>query len=169
MIDFNELEQTCYNNAKAKGFWDNPRNFGEAIALCHSEVSEAYQGFVMGNPPDDKLPQYSSVDTELADVVIRLMDMSGGFGLRLPLHIDLLKLEIDYKGVEDSLLKIHLYLSEALEAHRKNKGELCSANLSIVIRIIVISCEELKIDLESVVSDKLGYNKTRPYKHGKGY
>ncbi len=58
------------------------RNFGELIALCHSELSEALEGH-RKNLMDDKLPHRRMVEVELADTVIRILDMCGGLGLDL--------------------------------------------------------------------------------------
>jgi NTP pyrophosphatase (non-canonical NTP hydrolase) len=58
------------------------RNFGELIALCHAELSEALEGH-RKNLPDDKLPHRSMVEVELADCLIRIFDLAGGLGLDL--------------------------------------------------------------------------------------
>lgn len=69
-------------NVKA-GWWTDlttgeplDRNFGELIALCHSELSEAMEGH-RKSKMDDHLPQYPMWWVEMADTFIRMMDMCG--------------------------------------------------------------------------------------------
>lgn len=52
------------------------RNDGEMIALMHSELSEALEGIRKGSM-DSHLPHRSSVEVELADTVIRILDYAG--------------------------------------------------------------------------------------------
>lgn len=82
-IDFDCMAEEVHMNSRAKGWWDEDRNNGEMIALMHSELSEALEGYRHGNPPDDHIPEFSSVEAELADVVIRIMDMAAARGLRV--------------------------------------------------------------------------------------
>ena len=58
------------------------RNFGELIALCHSELSEALEGH-RKDLNDDKLPHRKMVEVELVDCLIRIFDLAAGFGFDL--------------------------------------------------------------------------------------
>lgn len=76
---FNALSEIVYQTELDKGFREPlvDGNDGEFIALCHSELSEALEGFRHGNPPDKHCPKFSSVEVELADTIIRIM--GGGY------------------------------------------------------------------------------------------
>jgi NTP pyrophosphatase (non-canonical NTP hydrolase) len=74
------IASIVHANARAKGFWDKERNDGEALALIHSEVSEALEALREGNPPSEKALGFSCVEEECADVLIRMMDLAAGRG-----------------------------------------------------------------------------------------
>lgn len=61
---------------------DNPLHFSNKLCLIHSEVSESMDGD-RKNKMDEHLPHRPSREVELADAVIRIFDLAGGYGLDL--------------------------------------------------------------------------------------
>jgi NTP pyrophosphatase (non-canonical NTP hydrolase) len=80
---WNDVATEVHAIARDKGFWDNDRNNGEALALVISEVCEGLEALRHGNPADDKIPEFTGIEAELADVVIRIMDLSEARGWRV--------------------------------------------------------------------------------------
>jgi NTP pyrophosphatase (non-canonical NTP hydrolase) len=72
----NDLIKECHRVAQAKGWWDEPRNDGELIALMHSELSEALEA--MRNHQDQ-----DALAEELADCCIRIFDYCGSRKINL--------------------------------------------------------------------------------------
>ena len=80
---FKHIQKWAHGVAVDKGFWDVDRNDGELLALIHSEISEALEALRKNVAHDKHLPQYTGVEVELADAVIRIMDMAQRRGYNL--------------------------------------------------------------------------------------
>ena len=85
VFQIEQLQQQVYAANEAQGFWDGPSNDNNAskIALMHSELSEALEADRKGIESDDKIPEFTGLEAELADAVIRILDFSGRHNLRL--------------------------------------------------------------------------------------
>lgn len=88
MKNINEWVKDVHINSVEHGWWEGgERNFGELIALCHSELSEALEetrkgkGYCETYYSENGKPE--GVPSELADVVIRVMDICGHYGIDL--------------------------------------------------------------------------------------
>ena len=88
----NALRDDIHNHNVSVGWWTD-KDFGSLkdgpivkysvptkLCLSHSELSEAMEGF-RKNLMDDKLPHRSMLEVELADTIIRVLDVAGAFNL----------------------------------------------------------------------------------------
>jgi hypothetical protein len=85
-----QAQALAHATAQAAGWYVNPetllpiqRNFGEVIALMHSELSEALEGHRKGLK-DKHLPHRPQVEVELADCILRILDTAEALGLDVP-------------------------------------------------------------------------------------
>lgn len=84
------LQYYCHEAARTSGWWNDihtgepiinrPHIVGEKLMLVVSEVSEAMEGH-RKNLQDDKLPHRKMIEVELADAIIRIMDLAGAMDL----------------------------------------------------------------------------------------
>lgn len=81
--EINDVATVCNAASHAAGWYTDlsngrplTRNIPEMLCLIHSEISEAMEGYRKGLM-DDKLPRRSAIEVELADAVIRILDLAG--------------------------------------------------------------------------------------------
>lgn len=85
---FNGMATAVHDNAIKHGWWEEDRNNGEMIALMHSELSECLEGLRAGNPPSDKIPEFTCAEEELADCIVRIMDTAKKRGWNIAAAIE---------------------------------------------------------------------------------
>jgi hypothetical protein len=79
VLALQNIQNKLHGQAKAMGWHSKPREVGTLIALCHSELSEALEG-ARKDLMDDHLPHRRMVEVELADCIIRILDLAGREG-----------------------------------------------------------------------------------------
>ena len=85
--DVKRLQDFCHTASRNAGWWPkapwedvniNPTK----LCLIHSEISEAMEGD-RKDAMDDKLPHRKALEVELADAMIRILDLAGANNLDL--------------------------------------------------------------------------------------
>jgi len=76
MKELKAFQKAVHENAITKGWWDRPSSNGENFMLMVSELAEACEADRLGNPSDDKIPEFSGIEAELGDVIIRILDFA---------------------------------------------------------------------------------------------
>jgi NTP pyrophosphatase (non-canonical NTP hydrolase) len=71
---FCDCQKEAHRIATKSGWWETDAGEGPAIANMHAELSEAWEWIRKRNPKSDHIPEFSGVEEEFADVIIRIMD-----------------------------------------------------------------------------------------------
>ena len=80
-MQISQMQVEVHRAAVEHGWWERPRPVGEVLMLMVTELAEAMEAYRSGNPESEKIPGFSQMEEELADVVIRLLDYAGGENL----------------------------------------------------------------------------------------
>ena len=190
-VNFNELARKAFENARQKGFHDENYTDWHWMMLIVCELAEAVEADRNGKRAERKeyerlvneceeilrphlFEMYikDTVEDELADAVIRLLDYAGMRGLRIPEDfVTKENLELTMNSCWGKSLRYFLRtfaervyvrcINELYESGKDNPG-------NVVYNIFVIA-ELYEIDLIWFIREKMKYNETREVLHGKSY
>lgn len=178
---YDKIGREIYEWNKEVGWWDGEQCLYQKAQLVSTEVAEATEG-ERKNLPDDHLPNRPMGEVELADAMIRILDL----GARLDMHVR--KVEphrwclADDHGNVGTIGKQHLGINAALVIFmiRFDASEFTKQSEDFLLMEkaysqIVFSIEQVAFnqgyDLNGSVLAKMTYNRnrldhTREYRHG---
>ena len=185
--DFNLLAKKAYENAKAKGFHDEKHTDGHCLMLVMCELAEAVEADRKGRRSDRRtynflLQEYGeplekhlfethikdTVEDELADAVMRLLDFVGMKGFDIP------EKYITEEQIKNEAAEVKEWMMNKTFADVVFTS--CLVNIESAMEIpeamicsIFVVAELYNIDLLWHIEEKMRYNQLREYKHGKSY
>lgn len=75
------MAECTYTTTLSKGF--DYKDQPSKLLMMHEEISEACAALRTGNPPSKKLPGFTEMEEEMADLVLRTMGFCHANGYRL--------------------------------------------------------------------------------------
>lgn len=191
--DWNELRDKIHANAVEHGFWENNPSPEHFLCLVISELMESVEAHRKSKHADinsfekridEPISKHEaatpvkrlrywfnsyikdSVEDELADAVIRILDLAGGIKVSLSSLYD-------SSTVVDSLKYISAKNTFTENIYNVVRFITCEMNLSfrltIALRMIEAVADIYDVDLSWHIREKILYNTFRSYKHGKNY
>lgn len=154
--------------------------WGDYIALLHSEISEALEAYRdhrladathpacgraanTGEPcPEHGPSKPEGVGSELADVLIRLLDMCDVFGIGASGYERLADIRsastfMPVRSFGDHMSWLHSEVSVAWGRR---------GHIAAVLRALLSVARKYEIDLDAEYERKIAYNRTRSFRHG---
>ena len=186
----NRYAKECHQRSVAKGFWDEMHSVGHYLMLAFGELHEGIEADRIGKwakltpeqieylrnlEGEEFVKEFlhlvkDTVEDELADAVIRLLDLLGHLldgGELQSWHVNCLNSVYGEDGIPpmltDALIPIVATLCDADANCDTTNGILYA------IKSLEQLCDHLGIDLMSHIELKMKYNETRPALHGKKY
>lgn len=189
--NINNLARLIFKNNKSKGFHDKEQSNETLFMLVITELAEAvdadrkgrranieeYNSLMKGYTPSDSPITFvhlfethikDTIEDELADAAIRLLDTAGALDERLSIesvYLNKEKATERLKGLQltESLFKLITTITYTFQFYG-NKAAIENG-----IGELLAICSLMDIDVMYHVELKLRYNETRAYKHGKRY
>jgi NTP pyrophosphatase (non-canonical NTP hydrolase) len=80
---FSQIGKRAYDGCVKRGFENTLQNDDKALLLIHSEISEAVEYLRHENPPSNHISEFTGVEEELADIIIRVCNYAYAKNFRL--------------------------------------------------------------------------------------
>lgn len=165
-MNYNELAKEIYAQNKAVGWWDEPNRCKlTLLQLVNTEIAEATEA-ERKDLMDDHLTHRKGGEVELADALIRVLDMGGAYGWEYEYHkneIDGAKEATKFNNLEIAgkhyvLTMITCAIGLAIIG---NDSDDIGYSYGLLIAMINETAKSQNYDIESAMHEKLEYNKQR--------
>ena len=161
MIDLNTLSADIHRGNVEAGWWDDfavkTDRHRTAMMLVVSELAEAMEG-VRKDLMDDHLPCHKMFNVELADALIRLLDLAGAYELTMWCESDVAPM---IGRVADNWGRRtqpeQLYIATRTMLNAKNGYD----EVYLGILGVLVICRINDIDIWPIVAQKRAYNTVR--------
>lgn len=168
IIDWNSLRDEAYKMACDHGFHDKERTADEAIELIHCELAEATESLRNGEAYHwiAKNGKPEGFYVELVDAIIRILDFMGEQQIQdaTPEHDPITTVPTPM----DLMKQTRWHLCNCAVWHGHSSG-LFIRHLRNAMFHLVYFLELAHEDVEALIREKMAYNATRSYKHGKAF
>lgn len=191
----NDLKNQAYITACDHGFHDKEHSDSHFLMLVITELAEAVEADRKGKYADINGFKFASsvmnkgrrvhsdievyndyikgtVEEELADAVIRLLDLAGLRDIELNIGdktMFFMIIDFCFKYFPESILKICMFPAIIYQLDARSDKEKTSNIVHAMIASIFALAEYKDIDLSMHVKMKMKYNQTRERLHGKLY
>ena len=180
-MNINELRNQAYRNAVVHGWHEENLSDEHFLCLVISELMEAIEADRKGKHANKERFDYymslkersddefiyafkcnikDSVEDELADGCIRLLDLAG---LR---NVDFVIQQVEYPfGSNETFTEFCFGVCRQITSSTHERIGF-SININVVLMDIFSYCRYKGIDIIWHIEQKMKYNELRPYKHG---
>lgn len=177
-MDWNKLRDEAHANSVEHGWWEGTPSDKHFLCLVISELMEAVEADRKSHRADIVSMQETidaggfcegffiefvkdSVEDELADAAIRILDLAGQHNINLNGRFCIQNVVTKRKSFTENIYAI----VKDLVNYKYSQEE----QLNYCLMQIEAFAEILNINLVKHIELKMMYNKTRAYKHGKKY
>lgn len=177
-MELNKLRDEAYQIAKEHGWHDKEYSDSHWLMLLITEIAEAVQAHRKGDYADDRsfelqtlqgedfktsfeLHIKNSVEDELSDIIIRILDLTGLKGIDLDYSYELIK-----RGMNKIDKTFPEFMYECCADISNASLATLTRRLNVIVAAIICYCEQKYIDIEWFIEQKMKYNRLRPYMHG---
>ena len=178
-MNYNKLATEIHQTAVSKGWYKDPRSTDELLTLIHSEMFEAFEGYrgdkwarikdkttIIENleafissitfSSFFQLHIKDTVEDEIADTVIRTLDMAAYLEIEIP-EVKNVAMLHNFPNIQKTIGKTIIGFYDE---------QMTGEKIAILLGLLQEVSSLYGFDFEAHIRLKMAYNATRSYRHG---